>query len=143
MFMPQKSQKLVQLLEKVSEKIKEQICDDSFMASGLTLAQFRLLQYLANQEQSSMASIAKHLQIKPASATSLVNRLVQQGWLVRKGDEKDRRKVYVEIAQNKREEWDSQQQEQAKRLAQFMDVLTDKQKDEFISILETLESQHS
>lgn len=136
--MDQLNQQLVQLLQVVSQKMKKEVCDGLNMASGLTLAQYQLLEVLASQEKMTMASIATTFGIKPASATSLVDKLVAQEWIIRESGTEDRRKIWIRISDKKKKEWENFQLVQTKRLEDFMDVLNKEQKQDFIKVLETL-----
>ena len=136
--MAEKTKKLVQLLHIVSSAMKKTMCEASEMASGLTLAQFQLLEALSRQEKMTMADIANTFNIKPASATVMVDKLVEQGWLIRESGTNDRRKVWILISEKKKQEWAGHHKKKMENLAVFMNVLSEDQKDNFISILETL-----
>jgi len=139
--MSENVQKLLELMDLVGQKIHERVCDMGEMAEKMTLAQLKLLKLVGGKKRLSMADIAKDLGIAPASATSLVDRLVQQGWLARINDKDDRRKVYIEFAEERKTEWVEHQQSQMKRMAEFLSVLSEEESEKFISILETLSNQ--
>lgn len=138
--MTTKTQKILVLFDEFGEIIKNKICFhiDDELTSKLSVSQVQLLQFLYHKEKMAMADIAKAFSIKPASATSLVDKMVKLGWVIRQADEKDRRKVYIQISVEKKPIWDKCYQDAMKQLAEMMDVLSDEQKDQFIRILEIL-----
>lgn len=139
--MSQNTQKLIALIDLVGQKIHERVCDMGEMADKLTLSQLKLLKIVGASDRLSMADIAKALGIAPASATTLVDRLVQQGWLERMNDEKDRRKIYIEFPKEKKAEWMRHHEKEIKRMSEFLSVLSEEEADTLISILETLSNQ--
>lgn len=132
---------LVDMLEKTARTIQSRICNVFGSAERLTIVQMRALDELNRRGHMSMADLAKYLGITPASATSLVERLVLSGWLTREHDPTDRRKVHIVIAENKREEWQNMERKRVERLSSFLQVLSPQQKQDFIRILETLLNQ--
>ena len=60
--------------------------------------QCRILSFIKEHEHPPMKDIAAYLHITQASATSLINRLVKKGFLVRREDAHDRRVVRVIIS---------------------------------------------
>ena len=133
---------LLRLFEQVGREMHNKVCDpDNEFSQKFTFSQIRLLRFLSHAKKSSMADIAEHLLITPASATSAVDRLVQLHWLNRINDEQDRRKVLVSIHPDKVKDWKAHSQDQLKRLTEFLNVLDSKQKSKLINILQSLVKQ--
>ena len=132
---------LMELIEAVGEQIRKRVCVFSHEESVLSIAQIRLLKTVYVHGPLSMAQIAQSLRITPASATSLVNRLVKQGWLTRIADENDRRKIYIQLSEKKQAHWRSHHQKERKRLAQYMSILNEKEQKQFIELLTKLSNQ--
>jgi len=63
--------------------------------SELTVLQLHALLFIKATPQASMGDLAKHLNVSPASATNLVERLVKHGWLERHTEAGDRRMVHL------------------------------------------------
>jgi DNA-binding MarR family transcriptional regulator len=73
--------------------------EDNDLASGkITLPQFWALYYLSLEEKCKMKKLAEHLEITPAAATGLIDRLIRQGLVVREDDHADRRVVWIELS---------------------------------------------
>lgn len=140
--MPDKSKVLIQLFNKYGQQLKKQMCiNDNELTRNLTVSQVGLLHILYYHQKMSMADVANELRITPASATSLADRLVKQGWLTRVADDHDRRKVYIEISREKMPVWEKCHFEVLNRVAEQMNVLSEEQKDQLIKILEILTTE--
>ncbi len=60
-----------------------------------SIAQLEALQFVIEQESPTMRDIALYLKVKAPSATSLINELVREKLLVRRGDPNDRRQIRI------------------------------------------------
>ncbi|SDO57600.1 MarR family winged helix-turn-helix transcriptional regulator [Desulforhopalus singaporensis] len=69
---------------------------------GLTQVQWRAIVHIARQEGCNQSLIADLLEVKPITVTRLIDRLVEQGWVVRKPDERDRRAVRLYLTEKAR-----------------------------------------
>lgn len=65
----------------------------------LTMHQMQALFFVKNEQPVRMRDLADELLISPGSATLLVDRLVESGWLVRIQDAVDRRSISVELSE--------------------------------------------
>jgi len=68
-------------------------------ATGLTPSQLVVLQEVARHGETTAGSIAKAVQFSQATVTSLVDRLVERGFVVRNRGAQDRRQVWVSITE--------------------------------------------
>lgn len=59
--------------------------------------QWSLFSYLHSEQSATISSIAKHLYIKPPTATRLIDRAVKNGQLLRVPSETDRRITYIHM----------------------------------------------
>lgn len=66
-------------------------------ATGLTPSQLVVLQDVARHGETTAGAIASAVQFSQATVTSLVDRLVERGFVVRSRREQDRRQVWVSI----------------------------------------------
>ena len=139
--MSKDTQILINLIQQVGEDLRTKMCCDEDSFTKLTVAQARLLAVVWTLKKISMADIAKHLNITPASATDLVDRLVSQQWLERISDEQDRRKIYIKITDEKHSDWEKIYNDHLNKMKQYLGVLNDEQKQDFINILQTLVNQ--
>lgn len=69
--------------------------------SDFTIEQIYALIFIGEKKQASMSQVAQYLGISPASATSIIDRLIKAGWLKRTLDCDDRRLVLITIAKGK------------------------------------------
>lgn len=66
----------------------------------LSFAQIRALKFVKSKRQVSITELAELLNVSAPSASTMVDRLVEKGVLVREPDPADRRKVIVTISQD-------------------------------------------
>lgn len=134
---------VARLMEQTSHMIKQRMCDINDEASKLTLKQLLALDLIGRKERLRMADIATELNITPASATSLVNRLVVAGWLTRSEDSTDRRSVWIQLHPDRKTQVDIRRQQRRNRIIEFTQVLSDEQLQQLADILQTLVARNS
>ncbi|MFO7306224.1 MAG: MarR family winged helix-turn-helix transcriptional regulator [Gammaproteobacteria bacterium] len=66
--------------------------------SGMTTSQLIVLQILKAHGEMTARQIAESMNLTQATVTSLLDRLQERGWIVRRRGEKDRRRVHVRIS---------------------------------------------
>ncbi|NLE74372.1 MAG: MarR family transcriptional regulator [Actinobacteria bacterium] len=66
---------------------------------GISVAQVKALVHLAQHGAQTMSDLATGLRITTPSATGLINPLVEQGYVVRHRESKDRRVVTVSLSE--------------------------------------------
>jgi MarR family transcriptional regulator, 2-MHQ and catechol-resistance regulon repressor len=66
-------------------------------SSGLSFAQMNVLMHLYYQGPREVMEFAEFVQVSPAGASQMVERLVQQGWVVRVESPDDRRVRHVHL----------------------------------------------
>ncbi len=67
-------------------------------AADLTFTQLRALSVLARKQPQRMSDLAEALDMTPASASALIDRIDQRGFVARRSDPDDRRTVLVELS---------------------------------------------
>ena len=67
-------------------------------ASGMSVPEFRALLFVRRRPGSSLAELATHLGIGAPSASVLVERLVQAGWLERGRHPAERRRIVIDLS---------------------------------------------
>ena len=65
---------------------------------SMSLAQIHMINVTRERGRVSIKELAELLSISPPSASSMVNRLVEKGYLTREPCDKDRRKVVVQVS---------------------------------------------
>lgn len=65
---------------------------------GLTGPQLMVLTVIGKSKELSVSEIAKQISLSQATVTTILDRLEQQGFILRKRGQSDKRKVYVEAS---------------------------------------------
>ncbi len=65
--------------------------------AGLSVPQFRVLQYVRRHPGTDLSGISEHLGTTLPATSELVARLVRQGLLTREPDERERRRACIEL----------------------------------------------
>ena len=66
---------------------------------GLTGPQLMILTEIGKASELSVTEIAKHISLSQATVTTILDRLEQQGFILRKRGQGDKRKVYIEASE--------------------------------------------
>ncbi len=90
----------------------------------LSNAQGMCLMVIGSTAPVTMGQIADYMALSSAAATSLVDRLVQSGWVGRQPDERDRRIVQVNLTADGTAIYDNLRERRCVRLRQSMATLT-------------------
>jgi DNA-binding MarR family transcriptional regulator len=117
---------------------------DSFFGEDckeLTLAQLDLMAYLYEHKREKMSSLAKYAGVTMPSMTETVNKLVSMGVVEREHDENDRRTVWVHVTKDVEKMVCGHINKKHESLSGLMDVLTLKEKQQALSILQKIRKQ--
>ncbi|WP_323783458.1 MarR family winged helix-turn-helix transcriptional regulator [Thalassovita sp.] len=68
-------------------------------SSGVTAVQFRVLQIVAEKEQTTAKEISLRMRVSQATVTSLVDKLVRQGLVSREKSSTDRRQTNIAMTE--------------------------------------------
>ncbi|WP_432408999.1 MarR family winged helix-turn-helix transcriptional regulator [Wukongibacter sp. M2B1] len=85
------------------EKIEKKILNSEFEKIGITLSQFRVLNWLWRKGELTQKEIHQLIQIKPSSLTNLLNILIKKGLVVRKFDDNDARVRKIALTDKSKE----------------------------------------
>ena len=86
----------IQIMKKVHSTIFEKIS----LKYNLTECEIMILMFLDENENQDMATdIVKSLMISKAHVSGLVNNLENQGYIIKKIDCKDRKKIHLEVTE--------------------------------------------
>lgn len=91
-----KTYEIIALFKEIREAVKKTMISN-FKNSDLTSSQWMLLGLLLKNGKMKMSDLSKNMGLSNSTVSGIVDRLEKQGYVVRIRDEKDRRKVYVEI----------------------------------------------
>ncbi len=96
-------------------------------ASVLTVPQFRALNFLDRYPGSSLSDLADHLGVTRATASSLIERLVQRGFVTRTEHPKERRHVVLKLTQAGIDHLQESRSRTRTEIAEVLGNLSDKQ----------------
>jgi DNA-binding MarR family transcriptional regulator len=72
-------------------------------STGLSMPQFSVLMQLHHRGACGMSEVSERFEITPAAASQLVEKLVQNGLIVREEDPSDRRAKFLNLTEKGRE----------------------------------------
>lgn len=90
-------QEILRLLPSLGRALGRAVPPD-VRREGISVAQVKALVHLAQNGAQTMSELAQGLRITTPSATGLINPLVEQGYVVRNREHKDRRVVTVSLS---------------------------------------------
>src|SRR6266508_874567 len=93
-------------------------------AADLTFTQLRALSVLARKQPQRMSDLADALDMTPASASALVDRIDQRGFVTRRSDADDRRTVLVELSRRGQHILDVMERGSADHFGRMIDKMT-------------------
>lgn len=137
-------EELGDLFRNVMALIRERTTSDTFAImneAGLTLPQMITLQTLGRCGPRSVSHIARHLSLTLATASHLVDRLVQEGLVERGEDPNDRRAKSVAISPQGKALVDRLTKARANQYAQFVVHLSPTLRRELVQVLEQVVHQ--
>lgn len=108
----------------------------SGMKKEPTLPQVRVLLALNILGPSHLKQVARYVGISGSSASEMVERLVEMGWISRRQDPDDRRQVILELTSEIQQRVQRYEKHMHGRVLQILDHLTDEQVDRWIEIAE-------
>ncbi len=123
-------QKLIPLISR--EFIRRQA--KNVEKKNITPSQMLILEFINLKKRVIMKEIAKKLKISTPAVTGLVDRLEKMKLLKRVRDEKDRRAINIEITEQGKQIAKKISDERINTLKALFDVLSDKERDEYIKI---------
>lgn len=88
-------------MERIEPEMKKH-----FEAEGITQTQFYVLLYLSKHGGCKVSDLAKWMEVKPSAMTTIIDRLVQNDFVVREHDAADRRIVRIDLTPNGKQRLD-------------------------------------
>lgn len=96
-----KGEKLIEFDILFQELVRDSSCQLKGLLNDLvTPTQFYLLKLIATHDNCKAADIAHILDISPAAATTILDRLYKNGWIERARSDKDRRIVWLKVTED-------------------------------------------
>ena len=102
---------------------------------GVAHAQARILQLLGERDGRSLSEIVEELDVRPSSASELVSKLEQHGYVKRETNAEDKRVTNIFITEEGKEHFAAFAAERAKRDADFFDGLSAEEQQQLSELL--------
>ncbi len=84
-------------------KLEKNYLNAEFIKIGISLSQFRVLNWLWRKGELTQKEIHDFINIKPSSLTNILNILIRKGFVVRNFDENDARIRKISLTEKSRE----------------------------------------
>ena len=127
--------RVIELFPQISKGLMQR--EHNYLTKGdISLPQFWVLNHLYHNEKSKMNCLAKHLKISPPATTGLIDRLIAQGMVLRKDDEKDRRIVWIELTSKGKAIIRNIRKEKVRTLIDVFGRISEKDREHYLNILE-------
>ena len=94
----------------------------------LSVTEHYLIEFLGKESFSSMSNLSRIFYVSPTTMTSIVDRLVQRGYIKRRRAQQDRRKVLVTLSEKGKEFYLQHRYESLQVYAHYLSRLPDKGK---------------
>ena len=104
--------------------------------SSFSILHIETMRFIEEMKTPSMKDVAGYLHIAPASASSLVDGLVEEGLLTRFEEKEDRRIVRIKLSQKGIEFIAKESKKMSGKMEEIFNKLDDDEVETFINILE-------
>ncbi|TME74689.1 MAG: MarR family transcriptional regulator [Chloroflexi bacterium] len=104
-------------------------------AADLTFTQLRGLSVLARKQPQRMSDLAGALDMTPASASALIDRMDQRGFVTRRSDPEDRRTVLVELSRRGQHILDVMERGSSDHFGRLIEKMTPAERDALATTL--------
>ncbi|MCL4338657.1 MarR family winged helix-turn-helix transcriptional regulator [Patescibacteria group bacterium] len=135
-----KTNELVEMMFKVSRLMKEEMSYTNNLIH-LSILQIQTLIFLSQNKKVSMGDIAGYFRIELSSATSLLNKLCDQGLVQRHEDKEDRRLVMITLTDKGKTLLKQAISHRRIKLEKMLSYLSQREKSELLNILKTLNNR--
>jgi len=95
---------------------------------ALSVTEHYLIEFLGKESFASMSKLSRIFYVSPTTMTSIVDRLVQRGYIKRRRAQQDRRKVLVTLSEKGKEFYFQHRYESLQVYAHYLSRLPDKGK---------------
>ena len=109
--------------------------DTFLMNSDLPVPGLLVLDLLREQDAATMSEISKVLHLSMSSATGIIDKMIEQGYVSRERSEEDRRVVNVILAEKGSKAAKDVNKERVDMMNDLYAVLTDNEQEEYIRLL--------
>jgi DNA-binding MarR family transcriptional regulator len=104
-------------------------------AADLTFTQLRALSVLSRKQPQRMSDLAEALDMTPASASALIDRMDQRAFVTRRSDPDDRRTVLVELSRRGQHILDVMERGSSDHFGRLIEKMTPAERDALATTL--------
>jgi DNA-binding MarR family transcriptional regulator len=104
-------------------------------AADLTFTQLRALSVLSRKQPQRMSDLAEALDMTPASASALIDRMDQRGFVTRRSDPEDRRAVLVDLSRRGQHILDVMERGSSDHFGRLIEKMTPAERDALATTL--------
>ena len=112
--------------------------DRQMSSIGLTRSQWWLLTYLFFKDGINQSELAILMDMEMAPLSRLLDRMEKKGWVIRKNEKKDRRTKNIYLSESIKPLISSMRDKAAEYRSESLSILTDKERNKLIDILQIL-----
>jgi DNA-binding MarR family transcriptional regulator len=130
-------QEIILFVYKISRLVRKNVADQSHIAEEPTMLQLQVLTNLCHGAVT-MSHLAQELYIKLPTASSLIDRLIEAGYVTRINDKLDRRITKIELTEKGKQVLTVTMKAKMKKMKFLLDKLSVDEKKSLISIMKNL-----
>ena len=134
----EQAQRLSECLEYMMMKFKSVDMDCMQIKSDLSSRDFHLISFVGHHDNVIMKDIADELGVPMSTATGIVDKLVQKGYLKRKYSESDRRIVLIDLDNDGKDAFDLFARLKQEASESILSILSTEDSEIFIRYLERI-----
>ena len=120
------TRRIVELHRRVNRAIRERTLD-SWVKLDLTVPQLKSLFYISRHGRMNPSGLASGIRVTPANVTGIVDRLVEQGLLIRSADADDRRISWLTLTDKGKKLINDLREGRAQEMRRILDKLTEEE----------------
>lgn len=128
--------KLFKPFKKRMEKVRNGFVPFSIMQIGL-------IHYIKRHDNARMKELAEFLEITPPSATTMVNKLVDIGFLRRAYDRRDRRTIIISLTEKGQRLFKRAEMEKRRIFEEMLSRITEDERKNLLRILEKMTGENN
>ncbi len=134
------SARLLEVVPSIMRHIRQEL--RSHAMQGLSVPQFRTLNYIWRRPDASLSSVAEHLGLTPPTVSKMIQKLVEQGIIIR-NSASDRRQVRLSLSAAGISVVTQAREETRRQLAENLKTLSQEELNNLLSALGILENVFS
>lgn len=120
------TRRIIELQRSVNRVIRERTLD-SWVKLDLTIPQLKSLFYVSSHRKVKPSRLASGIRVTPANVTGIVDRLIEQGLLMRSPDPNDRRVSWLSLTDNGKRLINDLREGRAQEMRRILDKLTEEE----------------